>query len=83
MSLQENQTEGFAVEELQKRLGISISLSSHGIQIVEEFDDKELLDLASRLAEQKVSSNEQVSSYCSSLGYILLILWMFFIDKTC
>ncbi|KAK3228450.1 hypothetical protein Dsin_000331 [Dipteronia sinensis] len=58
-AVQESQMEGSAVEELQKRLDISILLSSNGNQIVDEFEDKEFLDLASRLTGERTISNEQ------------------------
>ncbi|KAL5735137.1 hypothetical protein ACOSP7_032998 [Xanthoceras sorbifolium] len=58
-AVQESQMEGSAVDALLKRLDISVSPTSHGIQIIDEFEDKEFLDLASRLTEETVSSNEQ------------------------
>ncbi|KAL7228518.1 hypothetical protein ACSBR2_007273 [Camellia fascicularis] len=50
-----------AVSELQKRLEISVSLSSPEIQIIEELEDKEFLELASRLIGENVAGNEQIS----------------------
>ncbi|CAK7325303.1 unnamed protein product [Dovyalis caffra] len=56
---QESESEGSAILELQKRLEISASLSSSGLQIVDELEDREFLELASRLIGDKVSNNGQ------------------------
>ncbi|XP_027364128.1 protein GLUTELIN PRECURSOR ACCUMULATION 3 isoform X2 [Abrus precatorius] len=53
----ESQTDRFSFSELQRRLQISVSASNSRIQIVNELEDKELLELASRLADEKVSTN--------------------------
>ncbi|XP_050210480.1 protein GLUTELIN PRECURSOR ACCUMULATION 3 [Mercurialis annua] len=55
----ESQREESAVAELQKRLEISVSLSSSGFQIVDELEDREFIELASGLAGDGVSTNEQ------------------------
>ncbi|KAL7204507.1 hypothetical protein ACSBR2_017559 [Camellia fascicularis] len=49
-----------AVSELQKRLQISVSLSSE-TQIIDELEDKEFLELASQLIGENVAGNEQIS----------------------
>ncbi|KOM35657.1 hypothetical protein LR48_Vigan02g180700 [Vigna angularis] len=53
--VKESQTEKFPFSELQRRLQISVSSSS--LEIVNEFEDKELLEVASRLAGENVSTN--------------------------
>lgn len=53
----ENQTEKFLFSEFQRRLQISVSASNTRLQIVNELEDKELLELASRLAGEDVSAN--------------------------
>ncbi|XP_028088086.1 uncharacterized protein LOC114288713 isoform X2 [Camellia sinensis] len=50
-----------AVSELQKRLEISVSLSSPETQIIDELEDTEFLELASRLIGENVAGNEQIS----------------------
>ncbi|XP_028085819.1 protein GLUTELIN PRECURSOR ACCUMULATION 3-like isoform X2 [Camellia sinensis] len=50
-----------AVSELQKRLEISVSLSSPETQIIDELEDTEFLELASRLVGENVAGNEQIS----------------------
>ncbi|KAL7234423.1 hypothetical protein ACSBR1_017927 [Camellia fascicularis] len=50
-----------AVSELQKRLEISVSLSSLETQIIDELEDREFLELASRLVGENVAGNEQIS----------------------
>jgi hypothetical protein len=57
---QESQSEGSAILELQKRLEISASVSSSGLQIVDELEDREFLELASGLIGDEVSNNGQV-----------------------
>ncbi|WVY98116.1 hypothetical protein V8G54_030267 [Vigna mungo] len=52
----ESETEKFPFSELQRRLQISVSSSS--LEIVNEFEDKELLEVASRLAGENVSTNK-------------------------
>ncbi|KAK4279551.1 hypothetical protein QN277_011316 [Acacia crassicarpa] len=58
-SLKESQTEKSLVSELQKRLEISVSMSSSRLPIVDELKDRELLELASREAGEQVSGNLQ------------------------
>ncbi|KDP45008.1 hypothetical protein JCGZ_01508 [Jatropha curcas] len=58
-AFKESQREESAIAELQKRSEISVSLSSSGLQIVDEFEDAELLELASGFMGDRVSSNEQ------------------------
>ncbi|XP_057446368.1 protein GLUTELIN PRECURSOR ACCUMULATION 3 isoform X2 [Lotus japonicus] len=55
--MKDNQTEKFHFSELQRRLQISVSPSNSRLPIVNELDDKELLELASRLAGDEVSAN--------------------------
>ncbi|KAE9619277.1 putative kelch-type beta propeller, galactose oxidase, beta-propeller [Lupinus albus] len=55
----ESQTENFPFSELQKRLQVSVSLSNSRLPIVNELEDKELLELASALTGDKVSTNSQ------------------------
>ncbi|XP_015577183.1 protein GLUTELIN PRECURSOR ACCUMULATION 3 isoform X2 [Ricinus communis] len=58
-AFKESQGDKSAVSELQKRLDISVALSSSGFQIVDELEDGELLDLASGLMGDGVINNEQ------------------------
>ncbi|XP_028768396.1 protein GLUTELIN PRECURSOR ACCUMULATION 3 isoform X1 [Neltuma alba] len=58
-SLKKSQAEKSLVSELQKRLEITVSMSSSRLPIVDELEDKELLELASSLAGEQVSSNLQ------------------------
>ncbi|XP_062173890.1 protein GLUTELIN PRECURSOR ACCUMULATION 3 isoform X2 [Alnus glutinosa] len=58
-ALQGSQRVQSAVSELQRRLEISVSLSSSGLPILDELEDNEFLELASSLAGQRVSSNLQ------------------------
>lgn len=57
---QENQAEKFPFSELQRRLQISPLPSNSRLPIVTELEDKELLELALRLAGEKVSTNSLV-----------------------
>ncbi|CAL2239931.1 unnamed protein product [Prunus armeniaca] len=57
----ESQMEESVVSELQKRLGISVSLLGNGVPIVDELEDGEFVQLASSLVGERVSSNQQVS----------------------
>ncbi|GFZ11191.1 hypothetical protein Acr_22g0005890 [Actinidia rufa] len=53
---------GSTVSELQKKLEISVSLSSPELQIIEESDDDtEFLELASRLIVESSAGTEQIS----------------------
>ncbi|XP_042955812.1 protein GLUTELIN PRECURSOR ACCUMULATION 3 isoform X2 [Carya illinoinensis] len=58
-ALEGSQREQSAVSELQRRLEISVLLSSSGLPIVNELEDKEFLELASTLTGERVSSNLQ------------------------
>lgn len=69
---QESQTEESAVSDLQKRLGISVSLPSNGVPIVDELEDRELIELASSLVGERVSIHERVSHI--QVGYLTLII---------
>uniref|UniRef100_A0A5B6YIZ9 Putative rab9 effector protein with kelch motifs n=1 Tax=Davidia involucrata TaxID=16924 RepID=A0A5B6YIZ9_DAVIN len=60
-SVKKSQTEESALSELQKRLEISVSLSSPGLQIIDELEDKEFFELASQLIGERVADNEQIS----------------------
>lgn len=59
--VKESQRESSALVELQKKLDVSVSLSSPGLQIMDELEDREFLELASRLMGAGVFSNGQVS----------------------
>ncbi|CAN6697550.1 unnamed protein product [Malus baccata var. baccata] len=61
VNIKENQMEESAVSELQKRLGISVSLLGNGVPVVDEVEDKEFIQLASNLVGERVASNEHVS----------------------
>ncbi|KAH9768907.1 Galactose oxidase/kelch repeat superfamily protein [Citrus sinensis] len=60
-AVKESQRESSAIVELQKKLDISVSLSRPGLQIMDELEDEEFLELASRLMGAGVFSNGQVS----------------------
>ncbi|XP_059665980.1 protein GLUTELIN PRECURSOR ACCUMULATION 3 isoform X3 [Cornus florida] len=60
-AVKENQTEESAFAELQKRLKISVSLSSPDLQIIDESEDQEFLELASQLVRGGVSSIGHIS----------------------
>ena len=64
MDQQEFQEEQSAISELQKRLGISVSLSGNRAPIVEELQDKEFIELASTLVGDTVSGKEQRIQVC-------------------
>ncbi|WJX13978.1 G protein alpha subunit [Trifolium repens] len=53
----ENQSEKFPLAELQRRLQISVSQPNYRLPIVNELEDKELLELASRLAGENIPAN--------------------------
>ncbi|KAJ4971631.1 hypothetical protein NE237_004730 [Protea cynaroides] len=59
--LKENQKEEFPIEELQKRLEISISPSTPELGIIDESDDTEFIELSSRLTGERVSAKEEVT----------------------
>ncbi|XP_044512351.1 protein GLUTELIN PRECURSOR ACCUMULATION 3 [Mangifera indica] len=58
---------GSAVAELQKRLEVSVSLSSPRLPIVDESEDKEFLDLASRLTGVVFSSKQSQTQATQAL----------------
>ena len=64
--------EGSAISELQKRLNISVSFSGHNLQIVHESEDKEFLELASRINGNKSFNNKQVR-------YLYLVILFLFL----
>ncbi|KAL5568698.1 hypothetical protein UlMin_025273, partial [Ulmus minor] len=57
----ESQSEQSAVSELQKALGIQVPLSGNGVPVVDELEDKELIELASSLVGETFSTNGQLS----------------------
>ncbi|GAB2229413.1 hypothetical protein Droror1_Dr00023553 [Drosera rotundifolia] len=59
----DNETEESAFSELRKRLEVSIALPTKEFHIIDEKDDKELLELASKLSEynNEVSSADQAA----------------------
>uniref|UniRef100_A0A2P2KHG1 Uncharacterized protein n=1 Tax=Rhizophora mucronata TaxID=61149 RepID=A0A2P2KHG1_RHIMU len=58
-TIKESQREDFAMSELQKRLEISVSLSSSGLQVVDESEDKEFLELATGFISDRASDDGQ------------------------
>ncbi|XP_057471427.1 protein GLUTELIN PRECURSOR ACCUMULATION 3 isoform X2 [Actinidia eriantha] len=60
-AVKESVMKGSTVSELQKKLEISVSLSSPELQIIEESEDKEFLELASRLIVESIAGTEQIS----------------------
>uniref|UniRef100_A0A251UQI9 Putative galactose oxidase/kelch repeat superfamily protein n=1 Tax=Helianthus annuus TaxID=4232 RepID=A0A251UQI9_HELAN len=56
----ENHMDGSAISELQKRLNISVSFSG-GLQIIHEHEDKEFLELASRITGNTTFTNKQAA----------------------
>lgn len=75
---QESQREDDAITELQRRLGVSVSLSGPGLQIIDESDDKEFIELGSKLIGEKVSNNEQgLVSQVFLKYFIVFFLGMF------
>lgn len=65
--LQDGQSEGDAVTELQKRLEIS-GLLSNSMHIIDEMEDKELIQQALRVGGKEAVSNMQVLQYCLRLS---------------
>ncbi|XP_030543074.1 protein GLUTELIN PRECURSOR ACCUMULATION 3 [Rhodamnia argentea] len=55
-AIEEREKEETAISELQKRLGISVSLSNPGREIVDVSEDREFCDLASRITGDTISS---------------------------
>ncbi|KAI4352603.1 hypothetical protein L6164_006839 [Bauhinia variegata] len=58
-TFKESQTEASPISELQRRLQISVSLSNTRLPIMDELQDKELLELASSLSGETASGNSQ------------------------
>lgn len=58
-SFKESRRENDTISELQRALGISDSLSSPLLQIIDESEDKEFIELGSRLIGERVPSNNQ------------------------
>ncbi|KAA3461870.1 tip elongation aberrant protein 1 [Gossypium australe] len=58
-SFKESRRENDTIAELQRALGISVSLSSPVLQIIDESEDKEFNELGSRLIGERVPSNNQ------------------------
>ncbi|KAK8607131.1 hypothetical protein V6N13_052877 [Hibiscus sabdariffa] len=58
-AFKEGRRENDAITELQRTLGISVSLSGPVLQILDESEDKEFIELGSRLTGERVSSDEQ------------------------
>ncbi|GFP93060.1 hypothetical protein PHJA_001450300 [Phtheirospermum japonicum] len=61
MRAKEGQREGSAVSELQRRLEISPLLSNHEL-IIDELEDKELIQLASRVGDKVVGNIQDVQA---------------------
>ncbi|KAA8539168.1 hypothetical protein F0562_025860 [Nyssa sinensis] len=59
--VKESQTEVSALSELQKKLEISVSLSSPELQIIDELEDTEFVELASQLTGERVAGNGLIS----------------------
>ncbi|XP_042499703.1 protein GLUTELIN PRECURSOR ACCUMULATION 3 isoform X1 [Macadamia integrifolia] len=57
----ENQKEESPIEELQKRIEISVSPSTPELDIIDESEDKEFLELSSRLTGERVSAKEEAT----------------------
>ncbi|KAL6179522.1 hypothetical protein ACLB2K_051037 [Fragaria x ananassa] len=57
---EESKAEESAVSESRKRLGISVSLPSNGVPVVNELEDRELNELASTLVGERVSNGEHM-----------------------
>ncbi|KAL6989393.1 hypothetical protein U1Q18_015142 [Sarracenia purpurea var. burkii] len=60
-AVKESRIKESEVSELQKKLEISATLSSPKLQIVEELEDGEFLELASRLIAENFAGNEHIS----------------------
>lgn len=68
---------------MQKKLDISVSLSRPGLQIMDELEDEEFLELASRLMGAGVFSNGQVSRIQVSLILFMMYLLVFATNNFC
>lgn len=61
-----------AVSELQKRIGISVSISDSNVKkIVDELEDTELLELASKFIGEGALSNKEVIVSLLSICYAI------------
>ncbi|XAR64954.1 hypothetical protein NMG60_11008860 [Bertholletia excelsa] len=60
-AVKESEIKESAVSELQKKLKISVSLSSPKFCIINELEDTEFLKIASQLVGEKVAGNEHAS----------------------
>lgn len=61
-----------ALAELQKRIGVSVSISnSNTKKIVDELEDTELLELASKLVGERALSNKEVVIALLSVCYAI------------
>lgn len=58
---QDSQTEQSPLVELQKRLGVTISSSKAQVSVTDEIDDKELLELSSRLGGESLRTGDQIA----------------------
>lgn len=78
---QESQAPESPITELAKRLGISLS-EEVSASFVDEINDKELVELSSRLAGQSLPASDQVASiqvlmshlYCNPPGHLYVFL---------
>ncbi|KAG0452219.1 hypothetical protein HPP92_025804, partial [Vanilla planifolia] len=61
-SLQENQGDQSPILELQKKLGISIFSNITELNVIDEVNDKELLELSTRLAGEVLPTSDQALS---------------------
>lgn len=66
--VQDSQREDSPIDELQRRLGISISSPKASVYIMDQLDDKELLDLSSSLAGESLPTSDQVA--CIQVDWI-------------
>ncbi|XXG64710.1 hypothetical protein AAC387_Pa05g2591 [Persea americana] len=60
-AVRERQKEESPIQELQKKMGISVSPPVSELNVVDESMDKEFLELSSRLARNSVSADDQVA----------------------
>lgn len=60
--MQGNLQDEAAILELQKKLGISISSSNAQVNVVAEMNDKELLELSTKLAGEVLPTSDQAVS---------------------
>ncbi|XP_076943956.1 protein GLUTELIN PRECURSOR ACCUMULATION 3-like isoform X2 [Bidens hawaiensis] len=57
----ENQMDGSAISELQKRLNIAVSFTNDSRQTIHEYEDKEFLELASRIIGNTTFTNKEAA----------------------